>query len=445
MASVALASFTDDDLRQALQTEDRTPPPPQQKLSTRVPPWGWAVVVLGVVVVTAALIALPILFTRHPRPTVTATPTPTPTPSSTPQFPTVDPSAVRAQVTLPPSDGLSKAAYQVTAAQNHQLGLLACGQSSQSAFYVIDLADPAVSAPAVLLGPGTITSAANAYLNGGRMLAASADGTVWSQCTGSLASATVACATVTWPSLSDLNPVLFAGSQWVGQPTDVVCALNAAQRLTVQNQAAVVCENTPALPGTAADRTTTVYTTGTTYVLFGVVNTANNSLNYVFYNDPSAPVCSTLYTLPFDATAERLLFADLTYDGLLLLVLTSERVLCYGRPSGLATFVVQDTFAWNGSDATQCALDRLHAVSAGGEVWCLLNSATSASLLVPFNLATQRFALARGREVPAPSAGFLDTAGATAVYADAARNQVVLVQADTTSHVAVTWVALTGF
>lgn len=425
-----------DVLRRALDPEHAVPTVSSQALSTKVPPWGWVVMVLGVVLVLAAAVAVPVFLLRHRRPTPSVSPvSPTVTQPNRPVFPAVAPQAVLFHTDLAPSDGLTKAAYQMTRFANAQLGFVACGASTQSAFYVTDLLTGTSSAPAKLPTQGQTTVNANVFTEA---VLTTEDGVTWQQCATSVDTVTVTCETVAWPEGAALNDTTFAGTLWqsgggsISSAVPVVCSLDAQHHLTVQNATRLLATTDQVLPGAGLTILSTFYTVGQTYVLFGVVNGAANCLNYAVYPDGR-----TLYTLALDLTAERLMFADMTYDGRYLLVLTTARLMMYARHAATAEapFTVQDMIylAADLTTATECSLDRTN--TSQSQVWCQLSLATKYSIILPFNQTTLQFQLAEGRQVPVLST-CIDTLGPSAVHMLSISNQLFLVQADSQGHAA---------
>lgn len=429
--SPSLAAFSDADLRHELQLDDHTPPPPGQVITTKLPPWGWALIVLGVLLVAGAIIAVPLVLThnQHPAPSITPPGSVTVTPNVRPIFPSINSQAVLAQTAVPPSDGLTKSAYQVTQVAATQLGFLAVGQSSKSAFYVINLSTGAVSAPSILVSPSSTTINANAY---GSWMLATTDGVNWSKCTGDLGTATSNCSAVSWPSPGDLDLLHFAGTQWVGQPTDILFSFDATLHVTMQNESALVCRGNSALPG-QGEILATFYTVNQTYALFGAVDGSSNTINYVVYVNLGSPDCNTLYALNFDPDAERLVYADMNYNGQFLLVLTSQRLIMYSHSTPQSPFVLKDVMGLDtGLTASLCALDRLHTTNAG-ELWCVLSTDQQYSVILPFNVATGTFTLDQGRQVPLPTVPpntYFDAFGPSAIHWDAASGKLFVLQSD---------------
>lgn len=430
--SASLAAFSDDDLRQELQFDDQTPPPPDKVITTKIPAWGWAVIVLGVLLVAGVIIAVPIVVTRHQQhtaPSLTPSVTVTVTPNVRPIFPTINSHAIVAQTAVPPADGLTKAAYQLTQVTSPHLGFLAVGLSSKSAFYVVDLSTGAVSAPSILVSPGSTTVNANAY---GPWMLATTDGINWNKCIGDLDTATSNCSPISWPSPANLDLLNFAGTQWVGQPTDIIFSFDATRHITMQNESALVCVGTTALPGQGTILAT-FYTVNQTYALFGAVDGSSNTINYVVYNNLGDPDCNTLYTLNFDAAAERLVFADMNYNGQVLLVLTTQRLLIYTHGTPQAPFVLKDTMGLDtGLTASLCALDRLNTATTG-EIWCVLSTDQPYSVILPFNLTANSFTLDQGRQVPVPTVPantYLDAFGPSAIHFDPVSQKLFVLQSD---------------
>lgn len=432
-----LAQYSSEDLKRELDPEHAAPPA-AQKVTTKLPAWGWVVILLGALLVVAAAIVLPIVLLRHKAqvsPSVSPV-TPTPTTPVRPIFPALAAAALLFQTAVPPTDGLTKALYQVTStsSDHNTVGFLAGGITTQSAFYTVDLATGVVSAPSVLVSPGSTTQYANAY---GEWLLTTTNGTTWSKCRGDLVTATAPCTAVTWPSSTSLQPQSFAGTQWTGQPTDIVFSFEALNHITMQNEDVLVCTNAQALPSgqqPSARILSTFYSVGQTFALFGVANGSSNTINYVVYTNLNLPDCNTLYTLDPHFTAETLLWADMTYDGLHLLVLTSERLMMYEHATPTAPFVLQDVVNLDSSLTTsQCAVDRQG--TAPNELWCYVATSAQYALMVPFNPNTHKFTVNQGRQVPSPAA-FLDTLGPGAIHLLPATNRLWLVQSDTTGQAA---------
>lgn len=413
--------LTPDQIRQALDDQK----PPQKAVSTKIPEWGWALIAVGALLIVAAAIAVPlVILLRKPKPTPTPIPVnPTPT-IIRPVFPDISSASILHQVTLAPSDGLTKQTAQVCQVLDSKIGFVLCGFSSKSAFYTLDTVLGVASSPTIVISPATITSGANSF---NQNILATPDGSAWSLCMADTKNDTLTCSATTWPSDASINATFFAGTVWSG--VNIVYSVNASKAITMQNQSNLVCTSAavPGLTDIGSQIASLFYTVGQTYAIFGLANTGSNAVDYVVYASTTSPDCSTVYTIEFDRESETLIYADMTYDGTFLLVLTTERLVLYTHGSPTAKFTVVDVLNLEKHYVpTMCALDRQYT---SGTLWSAISTNQQFSVILPFT--DEKFQITEGRQVPVvPATTFIDAAGPSCIHLTS-NNDLFLLQADT--------------
>jgi hypothetical protein len=377
----------------------------------KIPRWGWFIIIgLSLVIVVAAIL-IP-LFLIKSKSAVPGTPTPTGPAGSPPlAFPNVPVEAVEFQNLVPPLDGLVKGDIQITQASVDAAGFIVVGTNSKSAFYVTDLATGDIDPPDVLVNTNVFSTWCNAY---GQQITYSEQfptADIWYSCVSQVATKTAPCSVISWPQEDLLDHDFFSTTLWSNVSNNIIFsfATNAQgdYEITAQDSINVYTDMQVVVPGLSAPLKSSIinmfYSFNQQYVTFGFTETFSNTIFYITHFDTKS---RPLQKIVIDVSGETLLYAAVTNDALWLLVLTSARLIIYGRniDAGNLDFHISDAIVLDlmDSNPSTCAIDRTYDETStnSSDVWCSLGTTENETVIIPFNSSTGLFVDASAWSVP---------------------------------------------
>lgn len=369
------------------------------KKKLKVPVWAWVLIAIILVLALSAAIVLPLVLggrssTTFVSPTSSVQPTTTVVPDP---FSMLPQNAVSFQLLVPAVDGLVKGASDVLRVEGSKVDFVLVGLNARTLYYTGDTTAGSISAASIVVGNNTLSTWAN-LASANSLLYREFDPSPgdWYYCAAA-ASPPLDCNPQTWADTTLAQPRFFVGAVWNGVSNTCLFSL---QQLGAQKYGFSAQTDDVAFPALAVeiptlsgiDDTAVVTMLGssqTSFVTVAVVERFNNMLSYVTYlNTTTTP---TLQTLKFDTKGETLVWADMTRDGEILVVLTTKRLLVYTRDTSNAQFdfVLQDTLVWSTSaiQPTQVAVSSV----TEQKLWTIISTEAKRADIAQFDVSTQRF------------------------------------------------------
>ena len=380
--------------------------------SLKIPVWVWPVVVIVSVLVIGAAVAIPLLL-LHPK-NVTPNVTPSASPSITrPILPNVNSGAITFQTVNPETDNLTKYSIIITEVQNASVGYILNGQNSKSSFFVTDVSNGSTQLCAILINADTTTTGASTF---GVKTVASVNSSTWYSCISSVVNRSTVCTPI---SISSINNEYFVGSS-SKSGTMSLMSFSSSRQLSILQDGKSNC-TTAILPSLTSESIALSMfgSNEQSNPTFGLVQPTSNNVTY--FSD-----CNDVNTISVDVN-ERVLFADMTYDGKYILVLTSDRLVLYQNDkTELGSFYINSQYT-----PTNCSIDHQHN-EKDESLWCVIGVSQNYSLIIPF--VTNSFDVQQGFQVPLLSA-LSNSSGPSAIHFMVDQKILFLIQADTIGNV----------
>lgn len=397
--------------------------PAKPKTSLKIPPWGWAVLVIGVVLIIAAAVTIPILLTRTSSSSSTSTSV-TVIPTVTTVIPSYPTRTAKFQTIVPSVDGITKSRYQFGQQADSKLSFIGVGSNSKTAFYVVDASTGVITGPSQIGSTNTVQANAfpvprqdawNVYLSPENIL-----------CYGDINNAVVTCSSLLVFNLMDYNPAILAAS-WFNAD-NLLSATDTQNRFTIQNGSGVeLCNGSTSTPTPVL---TTIFTNkvDATFSLFGVVT--SNTIQYVVYRPNSN--CETTFSIPLTHTIKD---AQTTLDGQYLLVLTDQQLLMYKLDTSTFKYTLMDTIPID-TGSNHCSMSS----NLANTIYAHISTSSSFTIVVPFSTSKQVFQPQLGFQVNILTSDLASANGPCAIQVDA--TNFVLIQSDILSHAQISIVGI---
>ena len=361
------------------------------KSSLRLPLYAWFLIVGAAVAVVVLAIVLPLVLIKPagipPAPPASISPTTVPTEN----YPALDPKAITYQTLVPPLSGIMKNAatilYVDSATQT--VAFLLSGRNSTSALFVAHFTSGIIQTAFNL---GSTTWATVQDINTQLVILKTTDNPTWKACT------TNTCSTLTWANTALIDDEFFLSPIWSETPGNLMVSFEktgAQYQITVQTGSTVYNDLNTVVPGLLTPLSSSIIcllsSSGESYLTVAIPEYFTNQIVYFTYTDTiTSPVVQKL-------SVTDLIYADMSDNGLWLLVLRTDELQLFSRPNSNALFTLADSVVFNPRVSPQvCALDR----TSPANMWCTVGTTLKYIVLVSVNTSTGKFDANTGRLLP---------------------------------------------
>lgn len=358
--------------------------------SLKLPVYAWFLIIGGAIIVVVLAIVLPLILIKPS--TIPPAPPATATPSSVPSenYPPINPQAITYQTLVPPLSGIMKNAATIsnTNSTNKTTSFLLSGRNSSSAIFIAHFDTGTINLPANLGSTGwsTVQDISTQLVIGYDQGTSS-----WKGWTSSGSSSAI-----TWSNPTILDNEFFVSPIWAASPGNVIASfqkVNSQYEMTVQSESAVFNLAT-VIPGLLTPLNSSIIcllsTSNESYLTVAIPQYFTNQIVYLTYTDTTTIPPVQILSIP------NLVYADMSSNGLWLLVLTTQELELYSRPNSTAVFALSDIVALNSRVSPQvCALDR----TSPTEMWCCVGTTLKYAIIVSVDTNTGKFNVSTGRQL----------------------------------------------